>query len=119
MADTCGWLVEGNIKPGQFETFDELMKEMVEGTSAEPGTLNYEWYLAEDRSSFTIWEKYADADATLTHVNGFIEKWSERFMACCDMTRFVVYGSPDDRVRETVGGWGPVYQGHWGGFARG
>jgi quinol monooxygenase YgiN len=119
MADTVGWLVEGNIKPGKFEAFDELMQEMVEGTSAEPGTLNYEWYVAEDKSAFTIWEKYADNDATLSHVNGFIEKWSGQFMECCDMTRFVVYGPADDRVKETVGGWGPIYQGHWGGFARG
>jgi hypothetical protein len=34
------------------------------------------------------------------------------------MTRFVVYGDADDRVRNTVGGWNPIYQGHWGGFAR-
>ena len=118
MAGTVGWLVEGNIKSGQFEAFDELMKEMVEGTSTESGTLNYEWYVADDRSSFTIWEKYADNDATLAHVNGFIDKWSQRFGECCDMTRFVVYGDADDRVKKTVGGWSPIYQKHWGGFAR-
>jgi|SRR5436190_9569370 len=116
MADTVGWLVEGNIE--QFDAFEELMKEMVEGTSTEPGTLNYEWFISDDKSSFTIWEKYADNEAALAHLNGFLEKWAKHFGEHSEMTSFVVYGDADDRVRNTVASLTPTYQKHWGGFAR-
>lgn len=118
MAGTVGWLVEGNIKEGKLDAFNELKGEMIEGSSAEPGTLNYEWYIAEDDATFTIWEKYADPEATLTHFKGFVEKWSGRFMECCEPTRFIVYGDADDTVKSAIAGMGPVYQKHWGGFAR-
>ena len=106
MADTVGWLVEGNIKEGKLDAFNELKEEMIEGTSTEAGTLNYEWYIAEDGSTFSIWEKYADPDATMTHFKGFGEKWAGRFLESCEPTRFIVYGSPDDTIKEVDGGVG-------------
>lgn len=118
MAETVGWLVAGDIKDGQLDAFNELKEEMIVGTSTEPGTLNYEWYIGQDSSTFTIWEKYADSDATMTHFTGFVEKWAGRFMECCTPNRFIVYGSPNDAVKAAIADWGPVYEQHWGGFAR-
>ncbi len=70
METSVAWLVECAVKPGQLDTFKTLMEEMVAGTSEEPGTRNYEWYISEDGSTVHIWEKYADSAATLTHVKG-------------------------------------------------
>jgi hypothetical protein len=94
------------------------MEEMVEGTSTEPPTLNYEWYIGEDDGVVHIFEKYADSDAMIAHVNGFLEKWAGRFLACVDVTRFTVYGNPSAAARELLAGFGPTYLGPWGGFAR-
>jgi quinol monooxygenase YgiN len=118
MEGHVSWVVELAVKPGELDTFRALMEEMVEGTSPEPGTLNYEWYVSDDESTIHIFEKYADSDAMIAHVTGFVEKWAARFVASVDVTRFTVYGDPSPAARELLTGFGPTYLGPWGGFAR-
>lgn len=118
MENHVSWVIELAVKPGELETFKTLMEEMVAGTSTEPPTLNYEWYISEDDSVIHIFEKYADSDAMIAHVSGFLEKWAARFLACVDVTRFTVYGDPSAAAREMLAGFGPTYLGPWGGFAR-
>jgi quinol monooxygenase YgiN len=118
MQGQVSWMLEATVKPGQLDTFKALMEEMVEGTSQEPQTLNYEWYLSDDGGTLHLYEKYADSEAMIAHVNGFLEKWAGRFMECLDVTRFTVYGDPSPAARELLAGFGPTYLGPWGGFAR-
>ena len=118
MEDHVSWIIELAVKPGQLETYKALMEEMVEGTSVEPNTLAYEWYISDDESTVHIYEKYADSEAMVAHVNGFMEKWAARFVAAVDVKRFVVYGSPSAAAKELLDGFGPVYMGPWGGFSR-
>jgi quinol monooxygenase YgiN len=112
------WVIELAVKGGALDTFKELMKEMVAGTSKEPPSLGYEWYISDDESTVHIFEKYADSDAMISHVNGFLEKWAGRFLECVDVTRFTVYGDPSAAARELLAGFGPTYLGPWGGFSR-
>lgn len=118
MEGQVSWVLETAVKPGELDTFKVLMEEMVEGTSKEPPTLNYEWYISEDGGTVHLFEKYADSDAMIAHVSGFLEKWAARFLACLDVTRFTVYGDPNAAARELLAGFGPTYLGPWGGFAR-
>lgn len=118
MENHVSWVVEVTVKEGQLDAFKTLMEEMVAGTSEEPRTLAYEWYISDDRRSVHIYEKYADSAATILHVNGFLAKWAERFMACVDVDRFVVYGDPSAECRDVLAGFGPTYLGPWGGFSR-
>ncbi len=94
------------------------MDEMVTGTRTEPETLNYEWYSADDEATVHIFEKYANSEAMITHVNGFMEKWAGRFMECVNPTRFTAYGDPSEAARELLAGFGGSYLAPWGGFAR-
>lgn len=118
MEGHVAWIIELAVKDGRLDTFEELMREMVEGTRAEPQTLAYEWYVSEDSGSVHIFEKYADSDAMISHVNGFLANWAKRFMDCVDITRFVVYGDPSPAAREILDGWRARYMGPWGGFSR-
>jgi quinol monooxygenase YgiN len=118
MKNHVAWVIALAVKEGQLETFRELMNEMVDGTSKEPLTLAYEWYISEDGGTVHIFEKYADSDAMILHVNGFLEKWAGRFMECVDITGFVVYGDPSPAAREILDGWNAKYLGPWGGFSR-
>jgi len=118
MEGQVSWVLEASVKPAEFDTFKVLMEEMVEGTSKEPSTLNYEWYLSEDGGTVHLFEKYADSEAMIAHVSGFLEKWAARFLACLDVMRFTVYGDPSAAARELLAGFGPTYLGPWGGFAR-
>jgi quinol monooxygenase YgiN len=118
MEGQVSWMLEANVKPGQLDALKELMQEMVDGTSTEPETLNYEWYLSDDDGTLHLYEKYADSDAMIAHVNGFLAKWAERFTACLDVARFTVYGDPSGPARERLAGFRPTYLGPLGGFAR-
>ncbi len=118
MEGHVSWIVECSIKEGQLGTFEELMQEMIEGTSTESETLAYEWYISEDESKVHIFEKYASSEATVAHVTGFLEKWARRFSGAIDMTGFVVYGDPSHEAREILDGWGATYMAPWGGFSR-
>lgn len=118
MEQHVSWVLELAVKDGQLDTFKALMEEMVAGTSEETQTLAYEWYISDDGGTVHIFEKYADSDSMISHVNGFLEKWAERFLASVDPTRFVVYGDPSPAARELLSGFGPVYLGPWGGFSR-
>ena len=91
---------------------------MVEGTSAEPTTLAYEWYLSGDQGSLHGFEKYADSDAMISHVNGFLEKWAARFTGCLVIDSLVVYGDPSPAAREILDGWHAAYMEPWKGFSR-
>ncbi len=112
------WVVQCAVKDGQLDAFKELMEEMVAGTSEEPGTINYEWFISEDGSAVHIYEKYADSEATVTHVKGFMEKWARRFMESVDVTGFAAYGNPDEAARAVIKPFGGKLLGTWGGFAR-
>jgi quinol monooxygenase YgiN len=105
------WVVQCAIKDGQLDAFKELMGEMVAGSSEEPG-------ISDDGSTVHIYEKYADSEATVKHVNGFMEKWARRFMDCVDVNGMTTYGNPDDAAREVIAPFGGKMLGTWGGFAR-
>jgi quinol monooxygenase YgiN len=112
------WLVEVDVKSGQLETFKTLVEDMVESTSREPGTLSYEWFITDDGTLVHIYERYADSDALVTHFQGFLDKFAERFSASVDLKRFSVYGEPSDEAREALAGLNPIYLGTLGGFVR-
>jgi hypothetical protein len=48
----------------------------------------------------------------------FEEKFAQRLLGAVDVTGFVVYGTPDDDVREALDGFGPSYMTPFGGFTR-
>ena len=112
------WVVQCAVKDGQLDAFKELMEEMVAGTSEEPGTLNYEWFISEDGSTVHLYEKYADSAATVAHMQAFGEKWAGRFMGCVDLERITVYGNPDEAAQKAIAPMGGSRLGTWGGFAR-
>jgi quinol monooxygenase YgiN len=112
------WVIELAIKDGALGTFKELMEEMVSGTSEEAQTLGYEWYISDDQRTVHLYEKYADSDAMVTHISGFMEKWATRFLESVDVTRFVVYGDPSPAARKLLDGFGATYLAPWGGFSR-
>ena len=45
MSDSVFFVLELEVKPGQIDNLRTVMREMVELTRLEPGTLNYEWFL--------------------------------------------------------------------------
>jgi len=119
MKQHISWVLELAIKPGELDAFKAVLEEMVDGTSSvEPNTLAYQWFISDDGGTAHSVEKYADSEALVSHVNGFVAKWGERLLAAVDVTRFTVYGNPNAAAKELLDGFGAAYLGPLGGFSR-
>jgi quinol monooxygenase YgiN len=121
MKGHVSWVNELAVKEGKLETFNQLMEEMVSGTSNEPGTLAYEWYISHDGGTVHVVETYADSAAVVAHhvSEGFaLQNWARRFMDCVDVIRVVVYGDPNAAARVILDRLGATYHSAWGGFSR-
>jgi hypothetical protein len=112
-------MLELSIQPGREQDFRALVEEMVGAARRdEAGTLDYEWSTSADGTVCHIFERYADSAAVLTHLTTFGERFAGRFLEILTPVRFVVYGSPSQEVKAALGGFGPVYMQHIGGFSR-
>jgi quinol monooxygenase YgiN len=121
MEGHVSWVNELTVKAGKLETFRDLMEEMVSGTSNEPGTLAYEWYISYDGGNVHVVETYADSAAVVAHhvSEGFaLKNWAGRFMDCVDARHVVAYGDPNAAAREILDRLGATYYSTWGGFSR-
>ena len=119
MSDAVHWVIELNVKDGQLDAFKALAREMSEATQAnEPGATHYEWFISGDGKAVHIYERYVDSAATMIHLGTFGEKFAERFLACVDPARIVVYGDPSADVREALAAFGAAHLAQFAGFAR-
>ncbi|MEQ9422838.1 MAG: antibiotic biosynthesis monooxygenase [Cyclobacteriaceae bacterium] len=118
MTDNVYWILELKIKDNQLDNFQKLMEDMVISTKNEPGALKYEWWLTEDSTICHIYERYTNSETTMVHLANFGSKFAERFLACVDPIRFMVYGSASDQVKEALAGFGATHMKYFGGFAR-
>ena len=118
MGDHISWWLEVAVKPGRLDELEPLLAEMVESTQAEPGAVIYEWSISDDGSTAHAYERYENSGAVLTHLANFGEKFAQRLLQAADPTRFVLYGTPSDDVKEALTAFGPSYMRPVAGFAR-
>ncbi|TIW61021.1 MAG: antibiotic biosynthesis monooxygenase [Mesorhizobium sp.] len=118
MSGHVSWVIEVAVKPGELDNFRGLIKEMIESTRSESGTLMYEWSISEDGSVVHGYERFTDSEAAVAHLSAFAEKFAKRFLAAVDPTRLSVYGTPSDDARGTLAALGPAYLAALGGFSR-
>jgi len=119
MTNHVYWMLELAVNDGHLDQFKTLMEEMFEATKKnEPGVLNYEWWLNDDKTVCHIYERYEDSDAVMVHMGNFREKFVDRFMSHVVPTGLTIYGNADDRVREGLASLKPVYMHAFGGFSR-
>ena len=58
------------IQVHDIERFTAIVARCVEVSSAEPGTLHYDWYLDEATGAARLVEAYSSVDAVLAHARG-------------------------------------------------
>lgn len=118
MSDAVHWVLMLEVKDGKLDEFKALAAEMVAATQEEAGAQIYEWFVSDDGSAVHLYERYADSDATLTHLGNFGANFAGRFFGCADPTGFYVYGSPNEAAAKALTGAGATLMGPIGGFAR-
>lgn len=113
------WMFELAVREGRDAEFQSLMAEMAEATERdEPGTRDYEWYVSDDGRRLHLFERYADADAAMTHLGTFGERYMARFFTVLAPERLTLYGAPDARVRGAMARLAPSVMTQAAGFRR-
>lgn len=118
MSDHVHWIVRVAINPGKLSDFKAVMADMIASTEAEPGALAYEWHINAGESECTIYERYADSDALVTHFGNF-GAFAERFGAACTPQHMQVFGNPSDAARALLDALSPDYYALTAGFFKG
>lgn len=120
MSDThVAWMLELSVKEGRGGDLSALMAEMVGATERnEPGTLDYEWYLSDDGRRVHLFERYIHSHAAMTHIAAFNERYMKRFFGILEPKRLVMYGTPDEAVRDAMSKLSPEVLQQASGFSR-
>ena len=72
----------------------------------------------DDGRRLHLFERYTDADAALTHLGAFGERYIARFFDVLAPERMTLYGAADDRVRGALAQLAPKVMARAEGFSR-
>lgn len=108
------WTVDAQIK--DEKKFNLAMKKITEATFEEEGSMNHEWFIAEDGTTAHVYERYKDSEAALKHLETW-SKLSPLFMEGAEMLNFKVYGDLSPELEQAVGGATSVMR-TYGGFVK-
>jgi quinol monooxygenase YgiN len=117
MSDSIYWILEVAIHPGKLTDFKAVARDLIAATQSEAGTLGYEWHLSADETVCHIYERYANSDVVLVHVQSF-GNFAPRFIEACRPTRFDIYGKPSAAVKEALADFNPAYFSALGAISR-
>lgn len=119
MSDHVYWILTADINEGQMDNFKSFMSELVEVTKRdEPGALNYEWSISADNKTIHLFERYANSEATLIHMDNFGKNFAKRYMEIFTPKTFTLYGNPSEGVIKAVAPMQPRQLTPVGGFSR-
>ena len=84
----------------QIDKFTPLVPKLVAATAKEPGALQFECSIGDDRKTVDFFERYTDSKAALSHQAESFAPFSKEFFAAARLTRWVIYGTPSDEFKK-------------------
>lgn len=117
MHTEISWQVELTIEPEQFESFRAVTNEMIESTKLEDGVLVYERFLSEDGGKVLIYERYANSEAAVAHLQSFREQFGGVFERLVKRERFLVFGTPSDELKRILSAFDAIFLSRIAGFS--
>jgi quinol monooxygenase YgiN len=102
----------------QMDKFTPLIPKLVAATEKEPGALQFEFNIGDDRKTVDIFERYTDSKAALFHQSESFAPSAEAFFAVAKLTRWVIYGAPSDEFKKANADFHPIYMTAVDGFVR-
>ena len=107
MKPTVRFTVELDIADGKHDDFERIARSMSDRTKTEPGALEYDFYISDDRKRCRLLEAYTGADAVLAHLKGpVVQELVPQLLASSSLTRFEVYGDPGPEAAQILSGLG-------------
>ena len=73
----------------------------------EQGALNYHW--CANGNICQSLEHFDSNEAALSHLHTFSEKFATQYLSLGEVTNCIVYGSPNQEVKEILDGFGATY----------
>ena len=116
MFDNIGWIVEAQVAEGKHDEFVQVVKEIVEATRKEGGTLNYQYYLTDD-GAVLVYERFANAESAHIHITNW-DNFAERWLTAAPATRMVYLGNIPQDIQDRHAAIGPKVYKPLNGFAR-
>jgi len=91
------------LRPGNEPEFVRLARALASAAAEEPGTLRYQWFVAQRPGHYTILEEYVDADAAETH-NGNVHALLVEIFAVAELVSVSFYGELNKYLRDWISG---------------
>ena len=102
----------------QMDKFTPLIPKLVAATAKEPGALQFECSIGDDRTTVDFFERSANSKAALSHQAESFAPFSKEFFAVAKLTRWVVYGAASDEFKKANADLHPIYMAPFDGFVR-
>jgi len=107
-----------SLDPDQTDELESLARKCIERVRNEdPGTLQYDWFLREDRSECVVRETYEDSEALLAHLDNLgdlLEDLNRIGTVSVDL-----FGDPSDELLEAMSDTDTTVYGYIDGLGSG
>jgi quinol monooxygenase YgiN len=103
------------INEGKLEDFKNLIPQLIAKVKEnEPGALEYDWYLNEEKMECKVLETYADSNAVLAHA-GNVGELLMKTMEIGILTA-EIYGNPSAELSKALEGFAPKVYSFYSGL---
>src|SRR5438094_7014241 len=110
---------EFTINEGKIEEFKKLIEDMSRLVEAnEPYTIGYQFYLNRAETKCVVHETYTNPEAVLAHNNSIASQTVlPRIFAVSRITKFDVYGNPNQELERLLTSFSPQIYNLFAGFS--
>lgn len=116
MFENLGWIVEAQIRDDRFDEFKTIVEEIVAATRAEGGTLNYQYYVADD-GAVLVYERFANIESAHAHITNW-DNFADRWLGAAPSTRMIYLGDIPQDIQDRHATISPKVYKPFNGFSR-
>lgn len=121
-SEAISFIIDLKVNPESSEDLDGFIQEITENVlKTEDFCIEYAYYVSEDRTSVTLYEKYIDSESGVKHGQNFMaSSFFDRFFNLFTLTKFIVTGPASDDFKKFTSENGFVieYRNSVDGFVR-
>ena len=102
-SEEISFIIDLKVNSNSTENLNQFVKEITENViKTEDFCLEYGYYVSEDMTAVTLYEKYKNSDGATKHGQNFIEgPYFERFFNLFTLENFVVTGPAPKNLKNS------------------
>jgi hypothetical protein len=118
MTNEVQYTLEWTIKSGKLQTFKDLSKQITQNVlDNEPEMKGYQWYFNDAETKCYTAEWHTSSESLMAHLKN-VGDVLPKLLELSDITRFEVFGNPNEEALAAVKGLGGQVYGFSHGFTR-